>query len=386
MRSLVVLLLLAVPAAADPPLAEKFLHAGQLAVGEQTLDRTLAANPTDDQLRFGLGLIQLVQGVERLGQSLYEYGAKAEHSSLPFVRLPVPANPDPNAITYKKFRTLIDDFRRDLEKAEATLAKITDDRVKLTLRLADIKLDLDGDGKPTDRFVELLRQTLGGNPEFLAKNRDFRVSFDRGDVAWFRSYCHLLMGLADIMLAVDLETEFYANYQAFFPKVKPAEKVEPRNNGWVLKIRFAEPSRLGRVRLHLLQVAKLNRETWRFVRAETDNDDEWLPNAKQTSVVGLPVRDEMIDRWLAFMGELEAVLEGKTLIPVSIYLDTQGKDLNLKKVLDDPPAVLDVVKVMNKGIDAAYLEKGPAANMDVLFNAARVFDGPMGGLYMAYFN
>ena len=45
-------------------------------------------------------------------------------------------------------------------------------------------------------------------------------------------------------------------------------------------------------------------------KAETDDDHEWLPNPKQKGALGLPVRDEMIDAWLAMMAELEVLLNG----------------------------------------------------------------------------
>src|SRR4051812_9249334 len=101
-------------AADPPPLAEKYLHAGELARGEQALEAALARAPRDDQLRFGLGALRFVRGVERLGQSLYEYGAKSENTYAPFLRLPVPKNPAPSPIRYPAFRRMLDDFRRDL--------------------------------------------------------------------------------------------------------------------------------------------------------------------------------------------------------------------------------------------------------------------------------
>src|SRR5688572_26462881 len=89
---------------AYPPLAEPYLHSGELAKGEQALEAALAAAPKDDRARFGLGVVKFVRGVERLGQSLHEYGAKSEHASAPFLRLPVPHNPDPAPIRYAAFR------------------------------------------------------------------------------------------------------------------------------------------------------------------------------------------------------------------------------------------------------------------------------------------
>src|SRR4029079_229014 len=87
-----------------PPLIEQYLHSGELAKGEQALEAALATNPRDDQIRFGLGMLKFVRGVERLGQSLYEYGVKSESTDIPFLRLPVPKNPEPAPITYTALR------------------------------------------------------------------------------------------------------------------------------------------------------------------------------------------------------------------------------------------------------------------------------------------
>jgi hypothetical protein len=389
MRALVAILLLALPAsAAEPPLVEKYLHSGQLAIGEQVLERELKKNPKDDQLRFGLGVIRLALGVERMSQTMYEYGAKAD---LLFIRIHSRDNPEPNAITYEKFRGLLDDARRGLIGIDATLAGITDDDVKLPLRLARIKLDLDGDGVATDDFSTILVKFLGGRAEFLTKNPDFLVHFDRGDVAWLRSYCHVAAGAIDFLLSLDLKDEFELNEFGPFPKVRPKFAGTEDDRKEKLRrarqtLRFAERARLTRVREHFVQVAKLNRETWRYIRAETDNDHEWLPNPKQTSVIGLPVTAAMVDGWLEAMAELEAILEGKKLLPIGILFPTNGKGLNLKTVLDDPPASLDLAKLQMKGVDAKYLENGTMTDLNKLIEATRLFDGGSMGMYMAYFN
>lgn len=105
-------------------------------------------------------------------------------------------------------------------------------------------------------------------------------------------------------------------------------------------MRIVEPARLDQFRLHFIQVAQLNRETWKLIRAETDNDHEWLPSSKQESVLRMPVREEMIDAWLAAVTEVEALLEGKKLMANIGKTDEEdmGKGINVKKLLEDPPA------------------------------------------------
>ena len=395
MRYLAIVLVLAVagqtfaaPEAA--PLVEKYLHSGELVKGQQQIERALAASPKDDQLRFGLGVIQFVRGVERLAQSFHEYGLKSEHQSAPFVRLPVPLNPEPAVIRYEDFRRVLDAFRRDLVDAEGVLAGVTDDRVALPLHLADVHLDLDGDGKASDRFVDILTKLMRQDFGFLKDNPSFLVRFDRGDVAWLRAYCHLLSGMLDIYLAFDTKADFglWADTAFAKPKVRfeGTEFERAQKSGEAHRVlRIVEPARLSRFRGHLIKVAELNRETWRFIRAETDNDHEWLPHPKQQSVMQLPVRDDMIDAWLAAVGEIEGLLEGERLM-----FNLGGKDgtkgINMRTLLEDPPAELDWEKVWRDGPADKYLENGRLINFAVLLRVASVFDNPTGVGYMAWFN
>lgn len=77
-----------------------------------------------------------------------------------------------------------------------------------------------------------------------------------------------------------------------------------------------EPDRMKAVRTHLLQVMAINRTTWRLARSETDDDHEWLPNAKQTSPFGArQLTDGVIDSWLATTALAEQVLNGEKLLP-----------------------------------------------------------------------
>ena len=82
------------------PLPDPYLTTGKLSEGEKVLSDYLQANPKDDKTRFGLGIIQLMRGTERLMQSLYGYGmAPTPLSAIPFVRLPIPSNPKPRSLS-----------------------------------------------------------------------------------------------------------------------------------------------------------------------------------------------------------------------------------------------------------------------------------------------
>ena len=382
--------LIHVAGATEPPRVEQYLHSGELTKGQQEIERALAAAPHDDQLRFGLGVLRFVRGVERLGQSFYEYGLKSEHQNVPFLRLPVPVNPDPATIRYSDFRRSLDEFRRDLMDAEGVLAGVTDDQVSLPLRLAEIHLDLDGDGSPTDRFVDVLRKIMRRDADFLKDNPAFLVRFDRGDVAWLRAYCHLLASMVDVFLAFDTQAYFDLWSGEAFAKPKNAfrgtaeeRRTKMREAGRVTRI--VEPARLDRFRRHVIKVAELNREIWKTIRAETDDDDEWLPNPKQQGVLRMPVRDGMIDAWLRAVSEIELLMDGKRLIPI-LWRDAGGKGINLKTLLEDPPAEFQGEELARNGVPEKYLEHGPPADFRVFLVLVQVFENTTAVGYMAWFN
>jgi hypothetical protein len=375
-----------------PPLVERFLHEGRFAVGETDLLLALDAHPADDEIRFGLGMIQFARAVENLGQALYEYGAVSEKATQPFLRLPVPKNEKPSAITYKALGRVLDAFAADLGRAEATLAGIKDDQVKLRLRLAKVTFDFAGTGKGRTTLIDLLTTLNRGRFDFQKANPDFRVHFDRGDVAWLRAYCHLLSAMVEGYRAVDEEAGFADRVKAVFPKVEAStDKTDP---DWVRGLKVVDGPRLRRMRLHLVAVCELNRETWEHIRKETDDDYEWLPNPKQTDRLGLPLTDERIDRWLAMMAQWEGLLKGERVVPSSLIRfvhgdHPDGKGLNLKKLLDDPPVDLfNEQRIRKNGIDAKYLEpeKGKEFSIDAVLAVIAMFDGPFGFAYAARFN
>lgn len=379
--------------AGDSALVEKYFYSGDLARGEQMLETALDDAPKDDQLRLSLGLLQIARGVERLGQSLYGFGLS--ENNVPLLRLPLPKNLDPTPITYAEFRRVLDLFRDDLATAERTLSGITDDKVKLRLRLANIRLDLDGDKRAEIALGEIVSKLMGPRFRLPENNPDFQVAIDRGDVAWLRAYCHVLMGLVEVQGAFDGETVFYNTTARYFanpklPKSAKADDEGPTDFGTSVPIN--DPVRLGRFRKHLIAVCDLNHETWRYIRAERDDDYEWLPNSKQKGILGLPVMDNMVDAWLGMIDEVKDLMEGKKVISpalVSLISPSSGnkRGLSIKLLLDNPPDKIEWSKIHNEGIDPKYLVADhPELNLAALFRVGQVFQNSMAVGYAMYFN
>lgn len=380
--------------AAETALVEQFLSDGNLARGEHALRAALEASPQHDETRFGLGLLQFVRGVERLGQALYEYGCQAEHSSLPFVRLPVPENPDPTPVTAFAFRRTLEAFYHDVAAADATLAGVADDRVSLRLRLARVQFDLTGDGKTPMRLVALLQKLSGRELKLPPGNPELLVALDRGDVAWLRTYCHLLMALVDLQLAFDFDEAFDLTSDQLFARPKQPFQGTPEERNSRLSqaagaLAVREPVRLGRARRHMVQMCEFSRETWRFIQAETDNDHEWAPNPRQQGLLGAAVRAETIQTWLRMIDEVDALFSGRKVIPkvfVQFVSPSAPAGLNLQTVLDDPPAQFDWKRLRTQAPQDKYLD-GALPDLDVgaFLQALLVFQNSSRATFLFWF-
>jgi len=386
----------------DPlvPLAEGFLHDGKLADGETASLLALDTKPADDEVRFGLGVIQFVRAVENLGKAMYEYGAVSEKTTQRFLRLPVPRNENPSAISYRALGRVLDAFVADLSRAEFTLAGIKDDNVKLRLRLSEITFDFAGTGMDRTTLLDLLVKLNGGRFDFQKVNDEFRIHFDRGDVAWLRAYCHLLSAMVEGYRAIDEEPGFARRVKGIFPNVEASTK--ETEDDWWQGLNVVDAPRLRRMRLHLVAVCELNRETWMHIRNETDDDYEWLPHPGQTEQLGLPLTGERVDFWLNAMEQLEGLLKGEILISSYLVIgfhqiagfkdanDMKGKGLNIRRLLDDPPAdMFNFERVKAKGVDGKYLEEDnekPSLDVNAVFMALQLFSGPFAFAHAARLN
>jgi hypothetical protein len=373
----VLCLLFPAPAGAAPPLAEKYLLQGKTAEGERALAAQLKDNPDDDQARFGLGVVQFLSTFEHLGQSLYKYGLRTERGFgpqlVPALTDLMPQNPKSEKISYKKAREVLQTWLDDLAKAEATLAAIKDESVKLPLHVALIKLDLTGLGKPVNAAF-LFQRTGQPLPRDAAEN--FVIGFDRGDVNWLRGYMHFLAGWGELLLCVDGQDLFEHTAHLFFEHVDspyPFLQEEKRrfdDNFFnpalisdaiafvhLTRLPVKEPARCKAALGHFEGMVVQAKEMWKHILAETDDDNEWIPNPRQTGVLGVKVTKEMIDTWLLTLDEVDLVLQGKRLLP--FWRGNQAdRGVNLRRVFTEPQT-FDPFLWFQGTAAAPYLEKGP---------------------------
>ena len=363
--------------------AEKAMWDEGLAKSEHVLRLGLLDDPSDDRARFQMGIVQFFRAVENLGQGLYQYGLDSQQSNAVFMRLPVPKNRNPSEIDHPSFLRLIDSFSGDLMKAERTLAAVEDDRVKAPLHLGKVKFQFSGRENISTSLMEVIKLLPGRGMEVAENNPEFLVHFDRGDVAWLRSYCHVFAGLVDVYHSFDSTAWFDRLSPQVFPRVKTLK--EPSDDS-LNELRLLDAVRLHQFRLHMLAVTDLNAETWRHIRSETDNDHEWLPNANQTDQLGVPLSDQQIDAWLSMMSHMHGIFTGERLVPSGllqfIYPGSErGMGFNVANFLDDAPPNLDYQRILADGINEKYLEPEEGrevVDVMVLWRVGSLFSGQFG--------
>jgi hypothetical protein len=380
---------------ASAELVRNHLYGGTLAAGETALAAKADVDGNDREARFGLGLVRFARAVERFGQSLYRYGLSPPRTlSIPLLRFPVPANPRPEPITYEAFREILKVFGDDLAAAEATLQRVGDADVGIVIDLSRVRLDLRGDGRPTEDeslayILASLSQRPGTQP---AAPTSLEVRFDTGDAAWLAGYSHVLMALCDFLLAHDFRSTYDATFHRFFPRAEtplaqalsqplphdsmgrflPDSEILADVVGFIHTINWpvVEPNRMRAARQHLKSVVAASRRSWSLILAETDDDREWLPNPRQKNVaLGWPIQQQQIDAWLAALDELDAILDGRTLVPH--WRLTRGIDL---KAFFEEPRTFDLVMLLTGAGAVPYLRAGPITSPEHWHEITQAFE------------
>ncbi|MDB5336008.1 MAG: hypothetical protein JWN70_1627 [Planctomycetaceae bacterium] len=387
---------------------EEHLQAGTLSTGQALLSSELEKNPKDADARFGLGTLQFLSSVERLSKSLYRYGLLQQQRTLIGglgIELPIGINPQPEKITYEQARAIIQQLVTDLTKAEATLALIDTEEVKLPLHFGLIRLDLNGDGKTDpDKTLWRIYARLNRGAINVSEKRAqaFVIAFDTGDVYWLRGYCHLLMAFGETALAHDWQELFKRVGHVIFPSTdSPYPFLKEATPGdtdtffsfnrlsdliayiHLINFQVKEPERMHAALGHLESMVAVSSRSWDFILKETDNDQEWLPNPKQTGVIpNVVVTDEMIESWRHFLAEAKTILKGEKLIP--FWRGAPGRGINLRLVFMEP-APFDLVLWIQGTGAAPYLQKGPSTDPEVWRRLQRVFGGEFIG-FALWFN
>ncbi|MBA4030124.1 MAG: hypothetical protein C0478_04410 [Planctomyces sp.] len=398
--------------AADTPaqILEKSSRAGEFKQGIAQLETELAARPAEAEARFALGLLQFLGAIDEFAATQYKFGAgggTARSLELPFFR-GIPNNPDPAPVKYADTQALFAQLGKSLAIAEKTLAGVEQSQVKLPFRPGLVAFDLNRDGKIGDEesFWSLLRAVVP--PVGQIPKDKFLIQVDEGDAVWLRGYCHLLMAFCDVSAAYDTRELFERTGHMIYAKpVTPypwsQEPEGDANNIFtfhriadliamihLINFELVDADKMRSAHAHLLEMIRLSRISWKLIDAESDDDAEWVPNDRQKSVaIGLRISRDQITGWHHVLEEIEALLNGKKLIPfwrgdLSKSKGERGRGVNLAKVFQQPGRFDMVLWITGTGA-APYIEEGQLSTDESWNRLQAVFGGRFFG-FAAWFN
>jgi len=380
----------ALPAAAQDDISARLATDG-LAPTEAHLAALTDLTPSD---RFALGGVRFLLGVERALQTRYRYGLSDGLTDIPVLRLTIPENPEPEPLDPGAIEAMFDGITKDMDGALRALDPIGDgDAVGLRIDTADLWFDINMNGS-RDEGEGVLAVAAG------QLNRGFRatpemippvVRFDTADAAWLGAYAHLLSGVSNTVLAFDLTgaiTDIQTTNaaiadlsppdyvsQGLFPEDQIASFIDLAQI--VIKTLDSDPDpvRTRAAHGHFLSVVAENRVFWTRVKAETDNEAEWIPNDRQTSALPLEFPQGTGDAWLAVLSDADLVLRGQLLVPHWRVGPDAG--INIARLFQDPQR-LGLLEMVQGEAFVPYLEKGLLISNQNVRQFERLVDGDAG--------
>lgn len=362
---------------------------------------SLPADPADAgaNLVFARASLEFLAAVESLGRDFYSMGLQFDAGRslpVPFLRMRIPAHPDPKPATAADVRRALDAFHTRLAAIDARLATIEGREFKVIFPLGSAGFDFVGNDDPADRvaFGPFFAGIAGSAGDVdPAASSDLVVAFDQTDALWLRAYTHLLRGLADVLLAHDGGELFEATGHVYFARADtPLARTLAAHKTSAPRSRFdsgeiadliaslhginlvvSEPARLARARTGLLEMIRLSRATLASAAAETDDDREWLPGPAQNSVFNLRLSADQTASWLGVLAETEALLTGEKLLPHWRF-PTENFGMNLHRVFEESRHT-DLIGLMQGAAAVPYLESGSTTSHRAWRELTRVFGG-----------
>jgi hypothetical protein len=403
-------LVLPLQAQADTPASAAAAFSAETVSARATALAELdAAKGSDPLAAYAAGSVQFFVALEKLADGLHRHGFESPQSfMLPLMRLPVPPNPNPEPLTYDGFRQILTEFREAMAQSAATLAMVpagADIGIEVDLKKLGIDLDEDGSITPQESAAAIMA-ALSNNSGDAPDASPLVFRFDRADGYWLQGYANFLMAQADFWLAHDFRQAFDETFHMLFPKAKlPMQDtlVPLDDNGggsmfaseWriadfvslihLVNWQVIEPDRRKAARNELLEMIRLSREDWKAIRAETDNDKEWLPGPQQAGVqplTGIEVTENEVQGWHAALEMAEDLLEGRKLLPHFRFAD---KGVNMKRFFEEPKPFDLVLSITGPGV-VPYLEKGPMLTSEEWWALQNQFGGSGFMTFALWFN
>lgn len=339
-------------------------------------------NPRNDAERFSLALAQVLDGVQQFSAGMNELSIRPDSPllMLPFFRITTPRidrQPgDPIGVaTPAAVRHHFQGLRTSMRDAYTTLSQVQGEEFGVTVDVARIRLDFDGDGEVAEDelLVDALSELLGRGWTQDADSNGLLIRFDSADAAWLSGYAHFVAGSLDILLGYDWSPVWNQCAHELFlapDPFPPLQKWVDRRGGigdWIdlvaavhdMRLECVDPESWQRARAEFESMFADSRECWSHVLVETDDEHEWLPSPQQTGPRGATISQPEIEAWFGVLDEMSAILSGKRLLPHARLKD--GAGINLDRFIESPPP-LDLVLWIQGSALMPYFEYGEVSD------------------------
>ena len=377
------------------PLGAETISAEIGRAGLTATESRLAALPTPtDEEKFALGGVRFLGALEDAMQRRWLSGMTDTTGVLPFLRTPIPENPNPGLPDPGLITAVFTNAAVAMENARTPLTAIPDNSpFGMELSLADVWFDIDSNGarQTGEGLVDVLGPMLMG---WEWENRDAAtpapvIRFDVADAAWLSAYTHMLSGFAGIVLAYDPTAAVTqtmaasASLRALDPTYRDADEYNINaaiNLVATLDLALSQTpdaARMANAKADFLAMVADNRHFWALVEAESDNTREWLPNDRQKSAMGVELPQGAGKAWMAILTDADGLLQGTKLLPYWNVGTAAG--LNVERMFSDPRAI-DLVGWIQGWAALPYLQQG-----DVVSGASwAAFEGMIAGDAMVF--
>jgi hypothetical protein len=354
-----------------------------------TRERLAALAAPSDEERFALGGLIFLGAVEAALQLRYRVQLSPD-LDLPVLRLPVPPNPAPEAFRAEMLGDLLAGLVSGMDEAAKALAAIPETSdFALAVRPADLWFNIDGDGRrgKGESFLEVAGGVLFGRTGFESAGFDrLEIRFDVADSRWLAAYAELIRGTAlvfetyDVTAAVDRVLTANADLWKLNRGTEMANALDMMVGGWVdsaATVLWAmrsdpDPTLAAEALDAAERMIGFNRDFWRLVAVETDDDAEWIPSDRQHSALGMTFPDGTSTAWLEVLDDADRLLKGKLLLPYWRLGEARG--LNLRKMFLEP-APIDIVGWVQGAAALPYVETGPRITWASLHRFDRLVEG-----------
>lgn len=371
----------------------------------------LAPLAGDDSADFALGAVDFLIAGEQLIQEAHRLGFMGPMQAVaPMLGEQASflnwfGNDSPDPTTLNDIDDAIEAFVEGLASAEKALQAV-DDEFKCVIDLTAIRFDINRDGSATPaESIGALFALIPPRGQWNFDTEEWEtapivpaelvVAFDRGDAAWLRGYCHVLMAAGDWALAHDGQELFDHTGHVFFSKAKIAFDYLPNSTYSLemimgggmpmafdltdvlvffgnMRLPVDEPKRMASALEHLRAAVGMGKDMWGHYANETDNDREWVPMPDQSAAFGeVEIDKEMHDAWLAFLDEADDLLAGRKVL--RFWRGDGSRGIDVPKVFLEPRQ-FDLLYWIQGSAAAPYLRKGEFTSPGTWAQLQQVFD------------